>query len=81
MKPAESKALQRQRIMTAMACEGPIATSEARERLGIMHPAGRVAELRRMGYAIKTVWRYVADAEGVLHRQGVYLLEAACHEN
>lgn len=81
MRAAETKEVQRGRILRHLADEGALATTEARTLYGIMHPAGRVAELRSLGHRIITAWRHIEDAEGVLHRQGVYLLEGAHHEN
>lgn len=54
---------------------GPITSIEAREGLGILHPAARVRELRRAGYGIDTVWRTGEDAQGRRHRVGTYVLQ------
>lgn len=70
-----AKEAQRARLLEHLQMHGSIATTEAREMLACMHPAGRVAELRAQGLDIATVWRHVADADGVVHRQGVYVLQ------
>ncbi len=62
--PAEASiTAQRKRLLTALQCS-PISTIEAREYLGIMHPAGRVKELRDLGFKIKSV-PMVVERDGV----------------
>lgn len=51
-----------------------ITTLQARNELGIMHPAGRVQELRSAGYDIATHWQREADASGKEHKQALYVL-------
>ncbi len=51
-----------------------ITTLQARNELGIMHPAGRIKELREQGADIATYWRVELDAIGKKHRQAVYVL-------
>jgi hypothetical protein len=58
-----SRLSQRQKILEWLR-QNPLTTIEARQLLGIMHPAGRVQELRELGYNIITykehrVARYV----------------------
>lgn len=77
--PDLSKQAQCDRLLAFLQEHGAIATSECRELLNVMHPGGRVMELRRQGYDIVTTWRSVSDAAGVLHRQGVYVLQAGGH--
>lgn len=72
--PDLSKAAQCTRLLDYLLNYGPVSTTEARELLHVMSPAARVMELRRQGYDIQTDLRRVADAFGVLHRQGVYSL-------
>jgi len=72
--PSESvKARQRASLLAALRV-GPLTTLEAREVLGVMHPAGRVLELRRLGYAIVTLRRKVVDADGRAHQSAAYVL-------
>lgn len=68
-----STAAQRARLLAHLRRDS-LTTLEARERLNIMHPGGRVLELRRMGYPIVTVWTWDADHEGRLHRVARYAL-------
>jgi len=53
----------------------PLSTLQAREELGIMHPGGRVMELRRQGYNILTHW-VVGYTGAVKHRVAQYVLLA-----
>jgi len=69
-----SKAKQRTALFAALlAC--PISTVDARDILGISHPAGRVKELRREGHDIKTLTTYATDAAGHRHRTALYVLQ------
>ena len=70
----DSKAGQRLRLLAALQT-GPVSTIEAREALALLHPAGRVMELRRAGYPIGMVWRIEVDGCGQSHRVGVYHLK------
>lgn len=74
-----SKTAQCARLLAYLQDFGQISTSEARELLAVMSPAARVMELRRLGYSVMTSWRYLSDAAGVLHRQGVYSLQGGHH--
>lgn len=72
--PGETaKAHQRAALLAALR-EGPITTLEARDALGVMHPAARVLELRRLGHVIVTLRRRVVDAEGRAHTSAAYVL-------
>lgn len=51
-----------------------ISTIQAREELDVMHPAGRVQELRNSGHNIKLVWSKEENAQGNSHRVGRYIL-------
>ena len=53
----------------------PLTTLELRNDHGIMSPAARILELRRMGRAIRTLWTQARDARGKLRRNGAYILE------
>lgn len=46
---------------------GPLDTFTAREELNIAHPAGRVQELRELGYPVLTHRRSTTDAQGFTH--------------
>lgn len=49
-------------------------TIELREILDIMHPAGRVKELKAKDWDIVTHWEHHPTACGKMHRVGVYVL-------
>jgi hypothetical protein len=70
---ATAREQQRRRLLAALEA-GPVSTLEARERLNVMHPGGRVMELRALGYRIVTAWSFEADAWGRPHRVGRYVL-------
>lgn len=53
--------------------EGAITTIYARESLSVLHPAGRVYELRKQGYPIITQWMTVETAISK-HRIAKYTL-------
>jgi hypothetical protein len=65
-----SNEAQRTRILEHLRRES-LTTLQAREHLDIMHPAGRVQELREQGFNITTHWTYEAK-----HRVGRYVLLA-----
>lgn len=70
----DAKAKQRAALFAAlMVC--PISTVDARDVLGISHPAGRIMELRREGHDIKTLSTYATDAAGHRHRTALYVLQ------
>jgi hypothetical protein len=53
---------------------GPITTLYARRELDVMHPGGRIMELRRNGHRIDTVWTEEATDCGKVHRVALYVL-------
>ena len=67
---------QRQRILDHLQKVGPLTTLEARECLNIMHPGGRIAELRRKGHKIPKIWCIDHSVGGFPHRVARYFLEA-----
>lgn len=71
-----TKEAQRDRLLQALKDRGSVSTCDAREDLNVMHPAGRIMELRRQGHGINTSLAWVADEEGRLHRQALYSLLA-----
>lgn len=73
-----TKTAQRERVLTLLR-NGPASTSQLRN-VQVMHPGGRVMELRRQGYKIVTTWQHAPDSEGVIHRQGVYVLMAEAQQ-
>lgn len=50
-----------------------LTTQDLRQELDIMHPAGRVKELRARGFDIQTHWENYPTACGKLHRMGRYV--------
>lgn len=70
----QSRAMQRLALLRWLQEHQQITTLQARNDLGIMHPAGRVKELRESGCDIATYWQWEADATGKEHKQGLYLL-------
>ena len=53
--PAQPSAVQRKRILAWLRRYGSMTTLQARNELHVMHPGGRVMELRRAGLEIVTV--------------------------
>jgi hypothetical protein len=66
---------QRQRILQRLRI-GPVTTIQIREELDVLHPCGRVKELRKEGYDISMVWINGVTACGVSHRVGRYELHS-----
>ena len=73
-----SSAIQQARILKALEQAGPqgMSTINLREELDIMHPGGRVLELRETGHRIETVWTVTENAQGFPHRCARYVLLA-----
>lgn len=69
----DSRESQRIRLLHALRLF-PISTLEARKHLDIMHPAGRVQELRESGHEIATLWTCEQTDAGRVHRIGAYAL-------
>jgi Helix-turn-helix domain len=55
---------------------GPVTTLAARSKLDILHPAGRVLEMRKAGWNIVTEWVLEPTDCGKLHRVAKYVLLA-----
>jgi len=70
----QSRADQRTRILKWLQAHKRITTLEARNTLGIMHPASRIQELKKAGHDIVTYWQWDTDATGKRHKQGLYIL-------
>lgn len=71
--PSEnSVSAQRKRLLDALR-ENPIDTIEARSLLGVLHPAGRVRELRLRGYNIRTLSKDIVY-QGVKRTVALYVL-------
>lgn len=65
---------ERARLLDALHCH-PVSTIDARRELDILHPAGRVLELRRAGVPILTFWVDEPTDCGKPHRVARYALE------
>lgn len=63
---------QRERILKWFSLNPKLSTMEARNELGILHPSGKILELRGQGHLIITYWVNEPDANGVMHRVGQY---------
>ncbi|HAT1846840.1 TPA: helix-turn-helix domain-containing protein [Legionella pneumophila] len=70
-----SASSQRARLLKFFESIPRISTMEAREVLGILHPGARIMELRKKGYRIDTHWIEESDANGVMHRIGLYVYQ------
>jgi hypothetical protein len=70
---SNNSANQRARILKHFAISPRLSTIEAREVHGILHPCGRIMELRNLGYRIDTHWITAPDSNGVAHRIGLYV--------
>jgi hypothetical protein len=73
-KPQASSESQRKAILAWLREHGTLTTIQARDELGIMHPGGRVLELRKRGYKIVTHWTITIDKAGTKHREAKYVL-------
>lgn len=65
---------QRRRVQEVLERGYSLNTDEARRYLDVLHPAGRVKELRKAGANIATHWTPVVTEAGVTHRVGKYFL-------
>lgn len=72
----QSRAMQRLALLRWLQERQQITTLQARNDLGIMHPAGRVKELRESGCDIATYWQWDTDTTGKRHKQALYVLLA-----
>lgn len=75
--PEPSKAAQRQKILDALHEHGALTTDDCCEYLGVMSPAARVLELRRLGHDIATHIQWAFDHQGVRRLQAQYRLGGA----
>lgn len=58
---------QQARLLAALIELGSVNTLYCRDRLNVMHPGGRVMELRRMGHEITTERVTIRDRKGRPH--------------
>ncbi len=59
-----------------------LTTCDIRNGLDVLHPAGRVNDLRKQGFDIKTIMGLHPDGDGRLRRQAMYVFtpEAPNHD-
>lgn len=69
-----SRVTQRLRLRAVLNQGHTVTTNEARDGLDIMHPAGRIKELRDEGLCVLTLWETVEADNGDRHRIAKYLL-------
>lgn len=71
-----SLAAQQSRILAALEAAGPfgLTTLECRNEYNILHPAGRIKELRELSYIILTKWDRQNDHHDRPHRIARYVL-------
>jgi len=73
---SNSASSQRTRILEHFSKCPRLSTMEAREELGVLHPSGRIMELRQKGHKIDMHWIKAPDSNGVIHRVGLYVLKS-----
>lgn len=61
----EKASKQAERLLVYLQKYGSISTLEARE-IGIMHPSGRIMDLRRKGHDITTEWDRIGTTPGAI---------------
>ncbi|MES2102757.1 MAG: helix-turn-helix domain-containing protein [Pseudomonadota bacterium] len=64
---------QANRLLEALQLLFSLTTQDLRHELDIMHPAGRVKELRARGFDIQTLWDNYPTACGKKHRMARYV--------
>ena len=72
--PQNNTFAQRQRITEWFQSCSSLTTEQARQELDIMHPAGRIKEMRARGFDIMTVWDNYPTSSGNTHRMARYVL-------
>lgn len=75
MKNQDTSLEAQRKRMLAWLKHRPLSTIEARDQLEILHPSGRVFELRKLGIKINTAMLNKHSAGGVVHRVGIYTLQ------
>lgn len=73
--------VQRARILKILQSAGSqgCTTIEFRDKYDIMHPAGRIYELREAGHDIQTSRTISKNAHGNSHKSACYVLKAVNH--
>jgi hypothetical protein len=76
--PPETAAQQKLRLLTYLRTKGSITTIHARERLRVMHAAGRVCDLRKEEFTILTTVETLRSRDGTTSRIARYTLVVEC---
>lgn len=71
---------QANRSLEAFQVLASLTTQDLRQDLDIMHPAGRVKELRARGFDIQTHWDNYPTACGKMHRMARYVYVSRTQE-
>lgn len=74
-----SSEAQRARLLEAFKAGRSLTTLDCRGELNVMHPAGRVKELRTDGHDIRTTMKRDDDADGRPHCVGLYSYHGQRH--
>ena len=77
--PTECKTAQCDKLLAALREHKVITTDDAREYLGISHPAGRIKDLRQAGHRIVTEMRWTYDHNEYKRRLAHYVYEGVPH--
>jgi Helix-turn-helix domain len=80
IKNPNSAGAQRERILHRLRELKSVTSVQMREQLDVLHPSGRVMELRKKGYDISTQWVRAMTACGVSHRVGLFELHSEPEE-
>lgn len=66
---------QKIRILEHLRRGNALTTLEARQAMGILHPAARIQSLREQGIPIITVWINQVSDLGIQHRVAQYIMK------
>jgi hypothetical protein len=66
---------QKLRILDHLRRGNALTTLEARQDMGIQHPAARIQSLREQGIPIDTVWVSQVSDLGITHRVARYVMK------
>jgi hypothetical protein len=66
---------QKIRILDHLRRGNALTTLEARQDMGILHPAARIQSLRDQGIQIQTVWITQVSDLGITHRVARYIMK------
>ncbi|MFZ2999697.1 MAG: helix-turn-helix domain-containing protein [Undibacterium umbellatum] len=65
--------IQMLRTLAGLQTFGSLTTQDIRQDLDIMHPAGRIKELRDRNYDIRLFWERYPTTHGKMHRMARYV--------